>query len=257
MQVFRQLEQWLQWRKLQQQSIGFVATMGALHAGHLELVEQSLNNNVITVVSIFINPAQFDQQADLDAYPVELVQDLQLLQSAGVDAVLIPTVEEIYADKHRYKVIETDYSLKLCGAHRPAHFEGVLTVVLKLLNLVRPQRAYFGEKDWQQLTLVSEMVQAFFMSVEIVPVATIRESDGLAMSSRNSRLSADERLLASELYSVISSADSAAKATQQLLSAGFEVDYVADHNSTRGQRRLAAVRLGNTRLIDNVGLDNE
>lgn len=257
MRVFHQLADWQKWRAQQKQTIGFVATMGALHGGHIALVEQSLANNNLTVVSIFINPAQFDQTADLEAYPIQMEKDLQLLESVGVDVVLIPVAEEVYLDNYRYKVTESDFSSDLCGTHRPGHFEGMLTVVMRLLNLVQPARAYFGEKDWQQLQLIKGMVKAFFMPVEIVPVATMREHDGLAMSSRNTRLSSAQRTLAGSFSEIISSAESAKGAREELSARGFKVDYVADRNFAGKQRRLAAVHLGSTRLIDNIGLNNE
>ncbi len=257
MLVLRALADWQQWRDQQGQSIGFVATMGALHAGHISLVEQSLINNDLTVVSVFINPTQFDQLADLQAYPIEIDKDLQLLESAGVDVVLIPIVEEIYLDNYRYKVRESELSSDLCGAHRAGHFEGMLTVVMRLLNLVRPTRAYFGEKDWQQLQLIKGMVEAFFMPVEIVSVTTMREHDGLAMSSRNARLSSAQRSLAGSFSQVLKSAESASNAEEELSAHGFKVDYVADRGFSGKQRRLAAVHLGSTRLIDNIGLNNE
>ncbi|HUE95658.1 MAG TPA: pantoate--beta-alanine ligase, partial [Longimicrobiaceae bacterium] len=164
------------------------------------------------------------------------------------DHVLVPDRGEIYPNDHRYRVSEYWLALKLEGVHRPGHFEGVLTVVLKLLNLVRPTRAYFGEKDWQQLELVKGMAESFFLPVEIIGCPTVREPDGLACSSRNTRLTASGRAQASHFHRILRCAPDAATAARELRYAGFEVDYVED----RGFVRLGAVWLEGVRLIDNV-----
>ena len=231
-------------------SLGYVPTMGALHQGHLSLVERSLAENDRTLVSIFVNPTQFDDPADLDAYPRTLERDLALLDAAGVDFVLLPSAEEMYADGFRYRVSETPLSTTLEGVHRPGHFDGVLTVVLKLLNIAAAERAYFGEKDWQQLSLVRGMADAFFLPTTIVGCPTVRESTGLALSSRNARLSAPDRARAAILHRVLTSAATTDDAIDQLADAGFAIDYVDDHDG----RRVAAVRLDGVRLIDNVPL---
>ncbi len=228
--------------------IGFVPTMGALHHGHLSLVEASRKDNALTVVSIFINPEQFEQGSDFETYPVDVRSDSRLLEQAGVDAVLFPDTSQIYADGYRFKVTESEFSQRLCGAQRPGHFEAVLSVVMRLLNLVQPDNAYFGEKDYQQLLLIQDMVAAFFMPVNIVACPTVREPDGLAMSSRNRRLDAQQREQAAALHATLQHSNSATQAHQRLTGLGFEVEYVEDVAS----RRLAAARLGNTRLIDNV-----
>ena len=231
-------------------SLGYVPTMGALHEGHLSLVERSRTENDRTLVSIFVNPTQFDDPADLDAYPRTLERDLALLDVAGVDFVLLPRAEEMYCDGFRYRVSETELSTTLEGVHRPGHFDGVLTVVLKLLNIAAAERAYFGEKDWQQLSLVRGMADAFFLPTTIVACQTVRESSGLALSSRNARLTAPDRARAATLHRVLASAATTNDAIDQLTDAGFAVDYVAD----RDGRRLAAVRLAGVRLIDSVPL---
>ena len=231
-------------------SLGYVPTMGALHEGHLSLVDRSRTENDRTLVSIFVNPTQFDDPADLDAYPRTLERDLEMLDAAGVDFVLLPRAEEMYADRFHYRVSETDLSTTLEGIHRPGHFDGVLTVVLKLLNIAAAERAYFGEKDWQQLRLVRGMADAFFLPTTIVACPTVRESTGLALSSRNARLTTPDRERAATLHRVLSSAATVEDAIDQLTDAGFAVDYVAD----RDGRRLAAVRLAGVRLIDNVPL---
>lgn len=242
------------WRSLRDEwrsagdTIGFVPTMGALHDGHLSLVHRSVAENDRTIVSILVNPTQFDEPGDLEAYPRDLERDESLLAQAGADAVLVPEPEEIYADGYRYRVTETDRSRSLEGAHRPGHFDGVLTVVLKLLHLVRPDRAYFGEKDWQQLALVRGMADALFLDTEIIGCPILREADGLAMSSRNVRLDAGARVRAAEFASVLQAGGSAEQVRSRLEDLGIDVDYV----ERRDGRLLAAVRIGGVRLIDNV-----
>jgi pantoate--beta-alanine ligase len=231
-------------------TLGFVPTMGALHDGHLSLVERSRAENDRTLVSVFVNPTQFDDPADLHAYPRTLERDLALLEAAGADFVLLPRADEMYADGFRYRVCETEQSTMLEGLHRPGHFAGVLTVVLKLLNIAAAERAYFGEKDWQQLSLVRGMTDAFFLRTAIVACPTVRESTGLALSSRNAHLTAPDRERAATLHRVLTSAATTDDAIDQLTDAGFAVDYVDD----RDGRRLAAVRLRGVRLIDNVSL---
>ena len=232
---------------------GFVPTMGALHEAHVALVRRAKAENARAWASIFVNPSQFNDPADLARYPRSVAQDLELLRGARCDLAFLPRAEEIYGDGYRYRVTENKLSLELEGASRPGHFDGVLTVVLKLLLLTRAERAYFGEKDFQQLELVEGLVRAFFIDTEIVRCPTVREADGLAMSSRNRLLSPAERTRAPVLHRVLARSVAerwpAEDARAALGREGFEVDYVAD----RDGRRLAAVRLGPVRLIDNVG----
>lgn len=228
--------------------IGFVPTMGALHAGHVALFEAARRECDVVLASVFVNPTQFDDPKDFAKYPRVLEADVAMMEAAGVDVVFAPTVEEMYPNGQHYTVNEDAVSRELCGAHRPGHFTGVLTVVMKLLQIAGADRAYFGEKDFQQLQLVRGMCEAFFLETKVVPCGTVRESDGLAMSSRNARLGAAERQLAPEFHRALAEAGSAAEARARLERAGFRVDYVED----RGDRRLGAVRLGETRLIDNV-----
>ena len=231
---------------------GFVPTLGALHEGHLSLIRRARSENARAWASIFVNPAQFNDSGDLARYPRTLERDLELLSGAGCDLAFLPRAEEIYRDGYRYRVTENSLSLQLEGASRPGHFDGVLTVVLKLLLLARPERAYFGEKDYQQLELVEGLVHAFFLDTRIVRCPTLREADGLAMSSRNRLLSPADRARAPALHRVLARSVAErlapAEAANALAREGFDVDYVAD----RDGRRLAAVRLGNVRLIDNV-----
>jgi pantoate--beta-alanine ligase len=232
-------------------TLGFVPTMGALHDGHLSLVQRSRHDNDCTLVSIFVNPAQFNDPADLRAYPRPLSDDLHWLRDAGVDFVLVPREAEMYADGYRYRVVEAEESRTREGLHRPGHFDGVLTVVMKLLNIATADRAYFGEKDWQQLQLVQGLARAFFLPTTIVGCPTVRDYDGLALSSRNARLSAQDRATAALFHRALVSAPSAEAAREMLHTRGFTVDYVEDV----GARRLGAVTLSGVRLIDNVSLE--
>lgn len=229
-------------------TIGFVPTMGALHEGHLSLIERASGENDIVAVSIYVNPTQYDDPDDLANYPQPLEDDLAKAAKAGAQIAFLPRYKDIYADSYRYRVTEHELSRQLEGAHRDGHFNGVLTVVMKLFGIVRPQRAYFGEKDWQQLQLVRGMAQAFFLDVEIVPCPSVREADGLAMSSRNVHLTGSERELAPEFHRVLSSGMPVEDMAPALEELGFAVDYVESHDD----RILGAVRLGKVRLIDNV-----
>jgi pantoate--beta-alanine ligase len=228
--------------------IGFVPTMGALHAGHRALFERARDECETVVGSVFVNPTQFNEPSDLESYPRDLVADLAQMDDAGVDVVFTPTRSAIYPHGYRYRVIETELTKILCGAGRPGHFDGVLSVVLRLLNLVRPDCAYFGEKDWQQLTLVREMAVAFFLPVQIVPVPTVRDENGVALSSRNRNLDRDAYARAATFARALRDAESAVEARAALEAEGIDVEYVEE----RWGRRLAAVRIGGTRLIDNV-----
>jgi pantoate--beta-alanine ligase len=253
MMVYESLFEWRRHRADQIRSgttLGVVPTMGALHDGHLSLVRRSRADNQLTMVTIFVNPTQFDNPDDLARYPRTLAEDLARLDDAGTDFVLRPTETELYPDGYRYRVTELGLSRLLEGAHRPGHFDAVLTVVLKLLLIAAAEHAYFGEKDWQQLRLVQGMADAFFLPTVIVPCPTVREADGLALSSRNRRLPPASRRRAPEFYRILSSATTAAAACRELRATGFDVDYVED----REGRRLGAVRLGEVRLIDNAPL---
>ena len=228
-------------------NVGFVPTMGALHEGHHKLLKQARAENERVVLSIFVNPPQFNDPNDLTKYPRTLEADLALACDL-VDDVIVPETAEMYPDKYRYRVTENQLSTVLEGTHRPGHFDGVLTVVLKLLNLVQPHRAYFGQKDWQQLQLVEGMVKALLLPVEIIHCETVRDPDGLAMSSRNRRLSPAARARAVHFPLILRTAPTTAVAIQALLAAGFEVDYVEEREGVR----LGAVRIEDVRLIDNV-----
>ena len=244
------------WRKiintenLINKNIGFVPTMGALHSGHESLIKKSVLENDKTVVSIYVNPTQFNDPDDLKNYPKTFESDFEMLKKNNVDYLFFPKYGDLYPDNYTYKVSESSFSKILCGAHRPNHFDGVLTVVLKLLNIISPKRAYFGEKDFQQYTLIKEMCKAFFLDVEIIPVSTVREKDGLAMSSRNTLLTEEDRKSAPLFSQLLKSSKSDSEISVELEENGFKVDYI----QTISGRRFGAVHLGKVRLIDNVQL---
>lgn len=232
------------------QSVGFVPTMGALHDGHLHLVQKSRSENDKTIVSIFVNPTQFNNPEDLAKYPRTIEQDQQLLKDAGVDFLFLPTFDSLYPDHYAFSLNEKDSDKILCGASRPGHFTGVLTVVLKLLNIAQPTRAYFGEKDYQQLSLIKEMVHAFFIPTQIVPVPTVRDAEGLALSSRNQRLSSVGLNKARTFAKTLRQKKSRESILADLREQDIQVDYLEDYKD----RRFAAVFIDNVRLIDNVPL---
>jgi pantoate--beta-alanine ligase len=255
-------------------SIGLVPTMGALHEGHLSLVRRARAENDVVVVSVFVNPTQFGPSEDLDRYPRDLRHDRELAEGAGADVVFAPATGEIYAEGHATWVEVEGLTEGLCGSSRAGHFRGVCTVVAKLFNICRPDRAYFGEKDAQQLAVIEKMARELDFRVGIVPCPTVREPDGLALSSRNVRLSSAERAQAPALYKALATARTlvesgerdAGNLRREMLSvlAGADlavVDYVEIVNAQSlvpvaalaGRCLLAvAVWFGTTRLIDNV-----
>ena len=249
MKIFKTIKSFQRYRaELKSKNLGLVMTMGALHLGHISLVEKSIKDNHETVVSIFVNATQFDNMSDLNNYPSDLDHDLLLLKQAGVDAVFLPSYDEVYPDNYAFQVQENKLSTILCGAHREGHFDGVLTVVMKLFNIVKPTRAYFGQKDFQQLTLIKQMVCAFFIDTKIIGCPIIRESDGLAMSSRNLLLNRQQRVQAALLYKVISSQLTVKQMHKDLSECGFDIDYIEIVND----RLLVAAYLDQIRLIDNI-----
>jgi pantoate--beta-alanine ligase len=249
MQVWESVALWQARRSaFVDRTIGFVPTMGALHRGHASLVERCRAENEIVVASIFVNPTQFNDPQDLERYPRTLDSDLTLLESLGVDEVLAPSAADFYPHGYRYRLEPSGSAPIMEAAHRPGFLQGVLTVVMKLLNLVRAHRAYFGEKDFQQLRTVTEMVDEFFIPTEIVACPTVRAASGLAESSRNARLSPAGREKAAGLYRALVAIPTPAEARRVLEAEGFGVEYVEEHWG----RRLAAVFLEGVRLIDNV-----
>jgi pantoate--beta-alanine ligase len=257
-----------------QTSTAFVPTMGKLHAGHLSLVELARQHGQPVVASIFVNPLQFSAGEDFERYPRSLDADCAALDAAGCDLVFAPAVAEVYAEPQTCIVQPSAWLANdLCGAFRPGHFSGVATVVLKLFNMVQPRVAVFGRKDYQQLMVIRELVRQFNLPIEIVAAATLRDPDGLALSSRNAYLSAAERILASALYRQLAALTDAlgngerdlallaATAKKHLKMAGWKVDYVdirdaatlaAATADTRHFVVLGAAWLGTTRLIDNL-----
>ena len=255
-------------------AIGLVPTMGALHAGHARLVERARAECATVVVSIFINPLQFDRADDLARYPRPLEADLALCERLGVDAVFAPSAEEIYPEPPDVRVHVGQTAKYLCGAFRPGHFDGVATVVLKLFDIVQPDVAYFGEKDAQQLAIIRRMVADLNVPVKIAPVATVREADGLALSSRNQHLNAAERALAPALFRALTAAREAvaagagdAETVKRSAAATVPADErlrleyleLVDPRTFQPVRRITgpvvaagALWVGATRLIDNV-----
>lgn len=255
-------------------SIGLVPTMGALHAGHGSLIERSARENDYTVVSIFVNPAQFDRQDDYAAYPRDFEKDVEYCRSHGAGWIFAPAVDEMYPGTGVTFVEAAALGRHLCGPFRPGHFCGVATVVAKLLNIVEPNRAYFGEKDYQQLAIIRRMVADLNLPAEIAGVGTVREADGLALSSRNQLLSPEERRVAPVLYEALRVAQNMIRAgetcpgevikqtlpvmTRESL---VRVEYleIVDPEDlqpvdeiTRPVLAAAAVRIGAIRLIDNI-----
>lgn len=251
--------------------VALVPTMGALHAGHIELVRQAKLRGAVVVVSIFVNPLQFAAGEDLDAYPRTLDADLELLRGEGVELVFAPSAAQMYPNGPRTTVLPGPLGGELEGGSRPTHFAGMLTVVAKLLLIVAPNTAYFGEKDYQQLTLIRQMVRDLNIDVEIRGVPTVREQDGLALSSRNRYLDEAQRTAAATISAaLVAGAHAASGGAEAILAVAGEVlattpEIVVDYLEVRGVdlgpapergdgRLLVAVRVGNTRLIDNVGV---
>ncbi len=247
MKVIKDINEWRHVRSELTDSIGFVPTMGNLHRGHQSLLEHSLSEKSITVASIFVNRTQFNNPADFNNYPKTIDDDLTLLETLGVDYCLCPNDKELYPDNYRYQVTETVLSNRLEGLHRPGHFEGVLTVVLKLLMLVQAQCAYFGEKDYQQYQLIASMAESFFIPTKIHCCPTIRESGKLALSSRNNRLNEQEKKQAETFARIFHQGGDVEKIKKSLEQEKITVEYIEDYQG----RRFAAVFIGEVRLIDN------
>jgi len=237
-------------------TVGLVPTMGALHEGHLSLLRAARAENDTLVMSLFVNPTQFGAAADLSAYPRDEERDLSLAREAGVDIVFAPSAEEMYPPGFQTWVEVTELGSLLEGAFRPGHFRGVATVVLKLFAIVRPDRAYFGQKDAQQVEVVRRMIRDLAVDVELRVLPTVRDADGLAFSSRNVLLSRDERERALALSRALATRDRDAALAVLERTNGLEIDYVevADFDPPV---LAGAVRVGTTRLIDNVPLEGD
>ncbi|MCY4389860.1 MAG: pantoate--beta-alanine ligase [Desulfurellaceae bacterium] len=275
-QTVREMQRWSEDQRLERKTVAFVPTMGFLHEGHLSLVREAKNRGDVVVVSIFVNPMQFNQSSDFDKYPRNEVQDERALKELGTDVLFMPPPAEIYPDGYQSAVEVEKVSQPLCGAFRPGHFRGVTTVVAKLFNMVKPHCALFGEKDFQQCVVIKRMVQDLNFDIDIVALPTVREDDGLAMSSRNARLSAAERetslcvsrALGAAQELVSGGQTSAAvilQTVQQILTQNAEVrveyaslchpDTLEEVEQLSGPTLLAiAVWVGEVRLIDNCVL---
>lgn len=272
MQVFADIAGFRRWRSTAADPLGLVPTMGALHAGHLSLVAAARSRSATVVASVFVNPMQFAPGEDLAGYPRDLARDVDTLRDAGVDAVFAPSVEVFVPDGLTTKVSVSGVTETMEGAFRPGHFDGVATIVTKLFNVVQPAVAVFGEKDYQQLTMIRRMVIDLDLPVEVAAVPIVRDHDGLALSSRNIYLSADERARALGLSTALrraaqawtGDADVARKVLMTTLTEvrDIDVDYadVVDEHTLvalhggghRRARALVAARVGSTRLIDNL-----
>ena len=245
---------WLSVRKTlpKKIAIGFVPTMGNLHAGHASLLQRSKQENELTILSLFVNPTQFNDRNDFKNYPRSIAQDIALATDCDVDYILIPSYKELYPDNFTYKIINTVPPHQE-AMFRPGHFDGVLTIVMKLLLLVKPNRSYFGEKDYQQLQLIKGLVEAFFLETEIVECETVRTEFGLPLSSRNSFLTKEQFQLAQYFSKIFRSPLACNQIKNSLIQKGINVDYIEDYKG----RRFAAIHIGNIRLIDNAPLPEE
>lgn len=276
MLVIRSLRELQAYRdKVKSGSVGFVPTMGDLHEGHLSLLRRAKKENAVVFLSIFVNPAQFNSREDFEKYRRDEKGDLEKAEAEKADAVFIPSAEEMYPEGYQTKVSVPKVAKNLCGAFRPGHFDGVATVVLKLFNLVRPHRAYFGLKDYQQFKLIERMAADLNLPIELAGCPTVREPDGLAMSSRNSRLSPPERARAARIYSSLQAMALLIKSKPKMKPAtlltdfkkslkpekGDKIEYLAmAHPDTLALYKTsqtpcllaAAVWVGKTRLIDNL-----
>jgi pantoate--beta-alanine ligase len=251
---------------LPREGIGLVPTMGALHAGHIALFEAARRENQVVVASIFVNPAQFGAGEDFARYPRDEEADATVAEAAGVDVLFVPSVEEMYPDGYDTWVEVEHLSAPLEGTFRPGHFRGVATVCVKLFNIVRPGRAYFGQKDAQQAAVIEKLAEDLNIELEIRVVPTVRDEDGLAVSSRNAYLSAEERAAALALPQALRAGEEAhsrgrdpLEAARAILGAKpmLEPEYVELAQLDGRVYLLAAVRAGSTRLIDNVVLEGD
>ncbi len=276
LRTIREVRNWVQRQRADGYAIHFVPTMGYFHEGHLSLMRRAKADGGKVIVSIFVNPLQFGPHEDYERYPRDLERDHQLAESVGVDALFYPEVSEMYPPGYQTEVRVKRLSQPLCGRSRPGHFEGVATVVLKLFHIVTPDRAYFGEKDFQQLRIIQQLVQDMNLPVVIVPCPIVREADGLAMSSRNVYLSPEERQSATVLYKSLCWAQEQVQAgerdAQRIRQGVYEriaqeplarIDYVevVDAETLEPVERIerptlvaVAVYFGKARLIDNTVL---
>jgi len=269
-----ELDLWVEAQLSTHRTIGMVPTMGALHQGHIAVVEKAIQENDAVVVTVFVNPVQFNNAKDLERYPRTFVADRRLLEAAGVDVMFFPSVDEVYPQMEEVHYDLDGLDAYMEGPNRPGHFDGVIQVVTRFFDIVRPTAAYFGEKDFQQLTIIRHMARKLGYAVEVIGCPTVREASGLAMSSRNTLLSAEERTLATEVYRVLQLAKTRladdgvavtrSNAFQQLQDAGFTPEYVelvdperlvpVDDDWNGPVQACVAAWVGGVRLIDNLQL---
>lgn len=267
---------WIEKQKLNAKTIGFVPTMGALHQGHISLVEGSKSENDFTIVSVFVNPTQFNNVDDLKKYPRTESEDTKLLEEANCDAVFFPTIDDIYPNGQKSEHFSFDgIEFQMEGKFRPGHFDGVATVVKRFFEIIQPNKAYFGEKDFQQLRIIQELVKNLDLEVEIIPVSIMRESDGLAMSSRNTRLTKEMREESPKIYQILNHAkefiqNHSIQETKEFVQNQFnqtklDLEYfeiadeltlesISEKENSEKMRGFIAVFAGKIRLIDNIGL---
>ncbi|MDF2893172.1 MAG: pantoate--beta-alanine ligase [Clostridia bacterium] len=272
--TIKELKNIIRSNKKQGHSIGFVPTMGFLHEGHLSLIRAAKKENDLVVVSIFVNPTQFGVGEDFEAYPRDLDNDAKVSEAAGADVIFNPSINEMYPEKYQTYVEVLEITNKLCGLSRPTHFKGVTTVVNKLFNIVEPDRAYFGQKDAQQVAVLQKMVLDLNMNIDIIPCPIVREADGLAMSSRNTYLSPEQRnaalILSKSLFTAKDMINKGGREAAEIKETIIKminseplaaIDYVEivdalslnDIPTLKGSILIAlAVKIGKTRLIDNI-----
>ena len=270
----KEITEFLVNKKAEGKTIGFVPTMGALHNGHLELMRRAKNENDILVVSIFVNPIQFNNPEDLEKYPRDIDKDLSMLQSVNCDVLFYPSVEEMYPEKINKTYDFGDLDKVMEGANRPGHFNGVAIVVSRLFNITIPDKAYFGEKDFQQLAIIKRLVEIEKTPVEIIPCPIVREDDGLAMSSRNQRLTEHQRKLAPQIYKTLQKVKEKSKyltpgELKEMINhyydnfSGLDLEYfeitddielktVWQWTDSKGIMAFIVVNAGKIRLIDNI-----
>ncbi|MXV38604.1 pantoate--beta-alanine ligase [Flavobacteriaceae bacterium Ap0902] len=277
MQIFDSidsLQTWLKEIQKADKSIGFVPTMGALHEGHITLVNQSNQDNDITVCSVFVNPTQFNNPEDLDKYPRDIKKDLKLLEAANCDVVFLPTVAAMYPDGEKSEDFEFGgLENQMEGKYRPGHFDGVATIVSRFFDIVKPTKAYFGEKDFQQLRIIQELVKQKDYHIQIIPMPIARERSGLALSSRNTRLTPTYKEAAPEIFRILnlikdwkndfSVNQTIIKVEEEFLKTPFELEYIlicdelslepiSNWDQSENIRAFIAAYAGDVRLIDNL-----
>ncbi|MFC1659727.1 pantoate--beta-alanine ligase [Pseudomonadota bacterium] len=253
--VFYSLSEWIEFRnnskEFENKSIGFVPTMGNLHDGHKSLMIRCVEENDIGILSIFTNPTQFQKKDDLENYPKTPNEDIKMAEKVGIQYVIIPKYDDIYPDDYAYKIVNTsDLASIMEGKTRPGFFDGILTVVLKLFMIVKPNKAYFGEKDYQQYLLVKGLSEAFFLNIDIIPCPIMRNDKGFALSSRNNRLNKEQTELALNFPKILRSSKNCEEAKSKLENWGIKVNYIEEYQG----RRFGSIFIDNIILIDNVKL---